>query len=119
MQEESLLVRTRQVWRLFLGLLWLPLAGLGMVAATLRGLLGRTPEQEAGFIISGLTIGVAGMAWAALTVRCPGCGARLLWKSMRERTPSDWLSWLVRLAMCPVCGCDGADKDRVSRQPKA
>jgi DNA-directed RNA polymerase subunit RPC12/RpoP len=85
-----------------------------MVAATLRGLLGRTPEQGAGFIILGLTIVVASYAWVALTVRCPGCGARLLWKSMRERTPSDWLSWLVRLASCPMCGSDGAHKDRVS-----
>lgn len=105
-EEEFLLVRSRQSWRLTLALWWLPVSGAAIVFGTLLGFLGRSPEQKAGLVAFGVTVWIGGYVWAAITVRCSKCGARLLWKAMRERTASDWTDWLLSLKRCPVCAND-------------
>jgi hypothetical protein len=60
-----------------------------------------------------LFLSIAGMVlvavWALLGIRCPACGAKLLWRALRRE---DWLAWneaLTDLDKCPVCGFSGTD----------
>jgi hypothetical protein len=55
-------------------------------------------------LIIGFTVLAALLfGWAMLSVRCPRCGVRLLWKAAREHSPGEWLRWLGELRRCPAC----------------
>jgi rRNA maturation protein Nop10 len=58
-------------------------------------------------IAFGLALWVGGFAWAAVSIHCPSCGTRLLWKALREQTLLEHERWLLSLDVCPVCGSDG------------
>lgn len=110
MGNESLLLRSGQARLLTIGLWWLPLLGFLLVCTVLAGVLGRTPDQKGVLVLLGLGLMVASYVWIVLRTRCPSCGARLLWKAMRERSPDEWLSWVASLEACPVCQSDGTGK---------
>src|SRR6266496_565199 len=105
MFEGSLLKRSDQLWKLILGCALLPLTGLGLVIGALN-IRVNADEPKTLFYIIGVSIPAMGFVWALLTVRCKSCGARLLWKAVREKAPGDWLYWLMSLSSCPVCGRD-------------
>lgn len=101
----SLLDRTRQTWRLR-STLWTGIAGMAMTF----GAVWRGTSQgwlTTMLIVIGLALSAGGFVWAALTIRCPSCGTRLLWKAMRERTLLEHEHWLLSLEVCPACGSDG------------
>ncbi len=105
---ETLIVRSRQQRKLLLGLVWLPIVGLGLVLATLMGYVGNSPGEKAGFAIAGVVVAVASYMWMAMSVRCPTCGTKLLWHAMSSKSPDEWLHWLITLERCPSCGNDGS-----------
>jgi hypothetical protein len=88
-------------WLFFLAL---PLAGLALLAVVLNGLAGQDVNLSIFLILAGLGLSIAGFALGCVTIKCPRCGARLLWKAVREQPSDRWYSWLMSLETCPVCG---------------
>lgn len=81
MFDRSLIKRSRQLWKVYLGLLAMPLGGL---AAIFLGIHMRRPVLS----VSGVAAAVAGVAWALFSVACPRCEARLLWKAITRSVPA-------------------------------
>lgn len=111
MSTDTWIVRTRQGWKLPAALLILPIVGVAIALSAAFGTLGGNEEQQVALMVGSLGIAVAGVAWALLTVRCRPCGARLLLVAMRGQHSREWLSWLLRLVACPVCGDDGTERE--------
>lgn len=112
MQADPWLVQTGQRWKIVVGLLAAPSLWLAIVVATLQGYLGASDAQWLSFFLGGLTFFVLGFVWAVASVRCPACGARLLWLAMREQRAENWWVWLHTLQACPVCRSGGlADRE--------
>jgi hypothetical protein len=106
--HESFMRRTHQVWKLHLVLGWLPLVGVCVVLATFFDLLGRTPTQKAVFVIVGAVIVLAADLLGAVSIRCPTCNTSLYWRAMSGTSFRQWISWLLSLSSCPVCGNNGS-----------
>lgn len=107
MRKESFLVRTRQAWKPYFGIVVIPGLALAGMVALLEDSFG-LPDEVSGFLVmvASLTI-VGSFAWVIRSVRCPTCGTRLLLKAMREQTLADWWDWLDSVLLCPVCGSSG------------
>lgn len=46
--------------------------------------------------------------WAIVTIRCPACRTKLLWRAVRHEGVSSWGESLAVLDRCPVCGFSGS-----------
>ena len=108
MNEQSLLRRSRQAWKVCLGLFWLPLAGLVVMLSPVYDVVGGSGAQRALVVLLGLALGAGGGLWAMISVRCPHCGAQLVAMAITERPVGDWWRWLTRLETCPSCGKPGS-----------
>lgn len=102
----SLLDRTGQTWKLR-STVWTGIVGMAMTFGAVWHGTSQGWKLPAILVIFGLALWTGGFVWAALTIRCPSCGARLLWKAMRERTLLEHEHWLLSLEVCPACGSDG------------
>jgi hypothetical protein len=100
----SYLKSTGQMLKFWLFFLVLPLVGLALLAVVLKGCVGQGVNLSISLILSGLGLSIAGFILGCVTIKCPECGARLLWKAVREQPSDSWYSWLMGLEMCPVCG---------------
>ena len=112
--REGFLHRTNQLWKYRLAHGWTTWIGLGLAGAGAWHQRSK-PTLAGVMIILGLGLSVAGQVWAVLAIRCPECGARTLWRGLREQGLHSFESWLLMLQECPGCGADGADHLR--RQP--
>lgn len=109
MLHQTLLARSGQRWRMMWAMPAGEGLGLALVFLVIRNesrYMGQ-PGLAMSLVALGLTIAMSTMVWAALTIRCPRCATRLLWKAVTERGPTESLSWVLRLETCPVCGSDG------------
>lgn len=101
MLDRSFLTRSRQLWKLLTAMLVMAFGfyltvGLSRQAgSSTRGLL---------CFFGGLFLSFAAMIWVALSVRCPKCGARLIWRAATTHGVGDWLGDLLRSGTCPSCG---------------
>jgi hypothetical protein len=57
-------------------------------------------------IFLGLFVTFAAFAFVCLTVRCPKCRSRLVWRAVRTQPFYNWGSELFTCTVCPVCGFD-------------
>ena len=108
MNAQSLLRRSRQGWKIILGLFWLPVLGLVVMLSPVYGIIGGSDAQRVLVILLGLALGAGGALWAMISVRCPNCGAQLVAMAVTERPVGDWWRWLSRLETCPSCGKPGS-----------
>jgi predicted RNA-binding Zn-ribbon protein involved in translation (DUF1610 family) len=87
--------RTGQMWKWnsWLGVLYA--GGVLMVVGKWR------VETDVGILMlmGGSLLGLAAMAWSALSIRCPQCGARPWWMAMNGKCKG-----LAGLSRCPSCG---------------
>ena len=98
------------MWKFWVFFLACPLVGLVLIAIVLKGLAGENVNLSIFLVLSGLGISLAGFILGCGTIRCPGCGARLLWKAVREQQSGNWLAWLMSLKRCPVCGAHSDER---------
>jgi endogenous inhibitor of DNA gyrase (YacG/DUF329 family) len=61
-------------------------------------------------LLCGMLISCIGFVLSILVVRCPRCKTKLYWKAIKEHEISNWLTWLLTLDKCPICGFDGFKK---------
>ncbi len=116
MGPQRFISATSQRWKLVLALaallasaliilLQTPLATMAGEVAALRAVLLAT--------IASLTAFVA----PCLSVRCPLCGCKLLWRAVSTRHSTSWLLWLLSIDRCPHCNFVPAHELRGARQP--
>jgi predicted RNA-binding Zn-ribbon protein involved in translation (DUF1610 family) len=101
MLDRSFLTQTGQQWKLLTAL---ALMGIGLYFTV--GLSGHAESSTRGllYFFSGLSLSFAAMIWLAVSVRCPKCGVRLVWRAATTRDVGDWLGNLLRSGKCPSCG---------------
>ena len=110
MFDNSYLKSSGQMWKFWLFFLALPLVGLALLAAVLKGFVGQNINLSIFLILSGLGLGLAGFILGCVTIKCLDCGARLLWKAVREQPSGSWFTWLMGLERCPACGARGSGR---------
>jgi endogenous inhibitor of DNA gyrase (YacG/DUF329 family) len=95
------IVQTGQAWKLYTAI-----AGFGgaIVCFTVAFVsLGASSGRFAGFTAAGAFLAVATFVWLTLALRCPHCGAKLVWTMVATRPHTSWMIDLAALEQCPVC----------------
>jgi len=98
--KSGFLVATHQDRKLWTALgLWI-LFGIG--AWVIPGL----QSSYVGFFIDlGMMFCFVGsFIWACVAVRCPHCGAKILWMAISSKPLGQWMEWQSKLQSCPRCG---------------
>jgi predicted RNA-binding Zn-ribbon protein involved in translation (DUF1610 family) len=113
-QRATLLEASRQTRTLTLGVLLMFACGGGLVyfAFYQEMELSSVPIvliSTAGFFVTG--------AWLCLAIRCPNCGARILWQAFSQNAFGNWYLWLIRLTRCPTCGFEASSMLRGKPDP--
>lgn len=101
---------TGQTLKFWLFFLVFPMVGLALIAVVLKGFVGQSVNLSIFLVLSGLGLSLAGFVLGCVTIQCPGCGARLLWKAVKEQPSDGWYTWLMSLETCPVCGARDAER---------
>ena len=102
MYEESYLRRAGQFWKLCVGMA--ALAGGGLLIWTGLSRVESRGGNGIFIVLVGTALGVVGMVWSAVAIKCPACGARLFSEAISKQSPANWLTWLLHLDACPCCG---------------
>jgi predicted RNA-binding Zn-ribbon protein involved in translation (DUF1610 family) len=103
MFHRSLVGSSNQVWKLCLSLSLVFLGAVPLVLAFVN-IEQLTPEKGFLLVFGGLFLMGTGLLAGTLLVKCPNCGAKLLWKALSAAPASRWFTWLLTLSTCPVCG---------------
>lgn len=85
MFDKSHLKSSGQMWKFWLFFLVFPLAGLALLFSVLKGIVAQSVNLSIFLILFGLAVSLAGFVLGCVTIKCPRCGARLLWKAIREQ----------------------------------
>ena len=103
MFDKSYVKSTGQLWKFCLFFIAFPLIGLALIWIVLRGMVGEEVNVCIFLVLFGLGLSVVGFVVGVLTIQCPKCKARLLWKAVREQSHQNWFGWFIGLTKCPVC----------------
>jgi hypothetical protein len=103
MPHDPILVWSGQLWKLRMGAIAV-LVGSAITGIGVWGVINDGATLWVWAYLSGLTIGIVGGAWSAGTIRCPSCGARLLWDAVHAKAFPGSLGWLLAVERCPTCG---------------
>ena len=102
MLRTSIIVRSKQAWKLVVGF---TLLAVGFAVMVL-GVQGGEAPGKAELALVGMVIIGSGGVWACLSIRCRVCGMRWLWSAVRNEDHRQWLNWLMAQRVCPRCGDD-------------
>ena len=105
MLESSIIRKTGQLWKLPVSV-FLSVGGwIGMVAA-----LKYFGGIEDGSIIAivCLVVGLSGLLFAFVSVKCPKCNFHWVWVAASQKDKSEWPYWFLKLNSCPKCGYEGS-----------
>lgn len=91
------------MWKFYLFFVSFPAIGLALIALCLKGVAGENLNLSILLLLFGNGLTLSGFVLGVLTVECPKCKSRLLWKAVKEQSSQNWLGWLMRLDRCPVC----------------
>lgn len=105
----TFLRRAGEAWKLPIALFIVPVASLAIVFALLSERIALPINITVSIFFLALIVCAASYIWAAVTIRCPRCAAKVLWLAVRTKGPGEWLTWTAGLESCPVCGSDGSD----------
>jgi hypothetical protein len=100
-QPANWILETGQAWKLYV-----TLAGFGGALAcfTLAFFTLASGGGRFGALVTGgFFLGCATFAWLIAALRCPRCGAKLVWLMAASRPHSSWIIDLAGLDRCPVC----------------
>lgn len=96
---------TQQEWKM------MPFYGLLLLSAILLlafMAIGVQAEPQKHWIAVGFAAcGTAALAWLFNAVRCCKCGSRVAWWVARHSPAGSWLTQILALERCPICGSDG------------
>ncbi len=97
MFDNSYVARTGQLWKLNIGL-------AGLFAGGALAILPWFNQSEPIMMLSlvGIAIGLLSLIWLSISIRCPTCRTRLVWRAMSRAKHDRWLYALMS-SKCPVC----------------
>jgi hypothetical protein len=101
--SNSLLRKSNQAWKLQAMFLAISVSAVLMIFAKWQ-IDALTPESFTAVMLSGVAIGLSGLAFACLTIKCPHCETRWLWRAVSKQHSGNWLHWLQSQESCPACG---------------
>jgi hypothetical protein len=107
MFEKTFVKRTGQFPTLLFGLA-LIMGGFALILVCATGNI-QTSDRFFPLLLGGFGLSAAGMAWLLLRIRCPKCGARLVWIAATGQNASNWFSGLLAATKCPACGAAADD----------
>ena len=107
MAAESWLARTRQSWKLyaFLGTITI---SIGLFVVTMAVDPASHASRFIAMLVAAAVLAAAAFLWFCLAIRCPACGGRPAWWSIRTQKSSAWFVVLVGMRVCPICGDEPA-----------
>ena len=97
--SSSIVVKTRQAWKLYLGSVLTIICGIAMF----KGFQGAGNPILA---VGGMVVGLATFVGTWFTIRCPNCRAPWVWMAVSAKKHNQWAEWLYALKACPKCGYD-------------
>ncbi len=97
MLKNSYLSQTGQLWKLQIGL-------VGLIAGGILALADWFYRWEFAFLCTtvGIALGLCSLVWLILSIRCPTCRTRLVWRAMSRAKHNRWL-FALSSSICPVC----------------
>jgi hypothetical protein len=107
---DAFVRRTKQLWKLVVGGLVLPLPVAWWGWECLRGIRLEQPATEAGVSIAILLAGAIAIVALLASVRCPRCHASLTVRVMRAPEGLDAITSFLKTRVCPSCGYDPAGR---------
>lgn len=105
--NNSLLVRTKQVWKLRNAIISWLLSPVLMVTPWALNLRSESTSNSAVLLA---TVAAASGFVLSFIIRCPRCGMHWFWWAMQARAPGGWYKALKAQSICPTCGYPAADK---------
>lgn len=102
----SIVSATNQSWKMNTFYLSLGVSGLFMFAGDYIGNL-VSMSQPAYLNIAGTLLSMVSFIAICLSIKCPKCKDKWLWRAVSNSKSGDWLFWLKSQTSCPVCkqGC--------------
>lgn len=105
MFDNSILKKTKQMWKLNLTLALATISSL-----VLMYVINHMTEfnAEIGLTLVGITTTtpMLGLVFASLSIRCPSCKAKWFWMGISGQSSNAWLKWLLTRTECPKCSKD-------------
>jgi hypothetical protein len=105
MPTRSWIGSTGQIWKLGL-FYFMMLTTVALIVAFILAVNGATISNFAGrfeLAISFVLLGVVSLVWLSLSIRCPKCGSRPVWRMLRTVDINSWLVKLHTMNCCPEC----------------
>ena len=99
---NSILISTNQNWKMKVFYLSLGIAALFIFGGNYFGNL-VSLSQPAYINIAGVLVGLLSFLVACLSIKCPICKDKWLWRAVSKNKSGDWLFWLKSQTSCPVC----------------
>ena len=106
MSSQVWIKRSGQAWKLVIFYLFI-LSELLLIVAFVMAvndvrLVGGVDSIQ--LAVAFVAVGLGSLAWLCLSVRCPRCGYKPVWKILRQAEATSWLVTVHKLDRCPSCG---------------
>lgn len=108
MFDSSIVKKTGQIWKLGVFAACV-LAGGACLLLARPVFQGNGNEQYLAFFAAAPVLILGGMAFAAISIRCPQCGVRWFWSAISKSEHNTWLAQALGHPHCPGCGSEGSD----------
>jgi hypothetical protein len=115
--QDAFVRRTKQLWKLVVGGLVLPLP---VALWGWRSLHSIRPEQSVGEAVAEIAILLAGAAAIVAlfaSVRCPRCRVGLVMRLVRAPEGLDAITSFLKQSTCPACGYEPSRPSGATRLP--
>ena len=104
---KKLIMRTGQIYKLRLGYTML-FSGAGAIYLFRASIENMDPNLAFLVVLLGLGIGLAGMIYPCISIKCPTCQAKWLWL-MASTNVDDPKHWDMKHEVCNLCGETGSE----------
>ena len=107
MTSKSLIPKSGQSWKLFVGF-----AGVFLgFSAMVYGLNRLEDPSAVSLTLGGMAFDLVAFVSMCVSIRCRACGMRWLWAAVKNQEHIQWVNWLLAQRVCPRCGYDPSTKN--------
>jgi len=108
MTNESIILKTKQGWKLLVSISGLLISGGGMFYSINKMQHGGNLPIVIDLlsVTAGILIGI----FTCLSIRCPDCGLKWVWYAVSNKDINQWIFWLLSFGECPRCEYNADEK---------
>lgn len=105
MDRSSWIARSGQTWKLhvFHGFMVVTLGLIGAFIASVNDVEVVPGVGQFALAMLFLVSGFGGLGWLLYAIRCPHCGHRPVWATLKSAGLAAWLPTLLAMTACPAC----------------